>query len=112
MFVVDLRLPPDDLVSQMSAIRVWLDGHGFETSGFSYEEGSDCAVARLAFRVRLEAEAFARAVCRPPCSGPPRTRWGGDHRRRAPPNHERRPGSGALSALPGGGSHNGGGDWT
>ena len=59
MFVVDLRLPPDDLVSQMSAIRVWLDGHGFETSGFSYEEGSDCAVARLAFRVRLEAEAFA-----------------------------------------------------
>ena len=43
----------------MSDIRVWLDGHRVETSGFSYEEGSDCAVARLVFRVKPEAEAFA-----------------------------------------------------
>ena len=57
MFTVALQLPPDDLACHMSDIRVWLDGHRVETSGFSYEEGSDCA--RLVFRVKPEAEAFA-----------------------------------------------------
>ena len=59
MFTVALRLPSDDLASQMNDIRVWLDGHRVETSGFSYEESSDCAVARLVFRVKLEAQGFA-----------------------------------------------------
>ena len=59
MFTVALRLPPDDLACHMSDMRVWFDGHRVETSGFSYEEGSDCAVARLVFRVKPEAEAFA-----------------------------------------------------
>jgi hypothetical protein len=43
----------------MGDIRVWLDGHHIETSGFSYREGADCGMARLAFSVKREAEAFA-----------------------------------------------------
>ena len=59
MFSIALRLPPDDLARHMSDMRVWLDGHRVETSGFSYEEGSDSAVARLVFSLKPEAEAFA-----------------------------------------------------
>ena len=60
MFMVDLRLPPDDLAVQMSDMRGWLDGHHVvETSGFSYEKGSYHAVARLAFGMKREAEEFA-----------------------------------------------------
>ena len=59
MFVVDLRLPPDDLACQMGDMRVWLDRHRVETSSFFYEEGIHFGVARLAFSVKREAEAFA-----------------------------------------------------
>ena len=55
MFFVDLRLPPRDLATQMSDMRVWLDRHKVETSGFLVKG----AMARLAFRASRHAEAFA-----------------------------------------------------
>jgi hypothetical protein len=55
MFFVDLRLPPHDLPAQMGDMRIWLDRHEVETSEFLVKG----AMARLAFRVKPQAEAFA-----------------------------------------------------
>jgi hypothetical protein len=55
MFFVDLRPPPHNLAAQMGDMRIWLDRHKVETSGFRVEG----AMARLAFRVKGEAEGFA-----------------------------------------------------
>lgn len=55
MFFVDLRLPPRDLASQMRDVRIWLDRHKVETSGFLVRG----AMARLGFSASRHAEAFA-----------------------------------------------------
>lgn len=55
MFFVDLLLPRHDLAEQLGEMRIWLDRHNVETSGFLLKG----AVARLAFRVKPQAEAFA-----------------------------------------------------
>jgi hypothetical protein len=55
MLTVDLWLPRRDLATQMANMRIWLDQHDVETSGFSLANN----IASLAFRVRLQAEAFA-----------------------------------------------------
>lgn len=55
MLFVDLWLPPHDLAAQMGYMRTWLDRHRIEASGFSLED----SVARVAFRKKLQADAFA-----------------------------------------------------
>jgi hypothetical protein len=55
MFFVDLRVPPHDLADQMGDMRIWLDRHKVEASGFRVEG----TLARLTFRVEAEAEGFA-----------------------------------------------------
>jgi|HubBroStandDraft_6_1064221.scaffolds.fasta_scaffold758370_1 hypothetical protein len=67
MFFVDLRVPPHDLADHMGDMRIWLDRHKVEASGFRVEG----ALARLAFRVKAEAEGFAsrfagRMIADPP----------------------------------------------
>jgi hypothetical protein len=59
MVFVELRLNSLDLLSYMADMRVWLDGHCIETAGFSYREHIDRATARVAFKMRAQAEAFA-----------------------------------------------------
>jgi hypothetical protein len=59
MFFVDLRLPPHDLAAKMGDMRIWLDKHHIETSGFFVKEETGCTMARLAFGGRREAEHFA-----------------------------------------------------
>jgi hypothetical protein len=55
MLFVDLWLPLANLAAQMGSMRIWLDRHGIETSGFSLTDN----IARVAFREKLQAEAFA-----------------------------------------------------
>jgi len=52
---VDLPILPHDLGHQMGDMRIWLDRHKVETSGFSITK----SIARLEFREELHAEAFA-----------------------------------------------------
>jgi hypothetical protein len=56
MFFIDMQLVPGDLAARMCEMRIWLDRHNVETSGFSLE---DRTTVRIAFRVKREAEAFA-----------------------------------------------------
>jgi hypothetical protein len=37
MFLVHLQLPLNDLAAHMCDMRIWLDRHNIETSGFSYK---------------------------------------------------------------------------
>lgn len=55
MFFVDLWLSPRDLATRMSEMRIWLDGHKVEASGFLVNG----AIIRLAFSASQHAEAFA-----------------------------------------------------
>ena len=59
MVVVEARLNSLDLPSLMAEMRVWLDDHDIDTAGFSYGEYIDRATARIAFRMRVQAAAFA-----------------------------------------------------
>lgn len=59
MFFVQVRLNSLDLLAHMSQMRIWLDANGVETAGFSYRELIDRTIARVAFKARTEAEAFA-----------------------------------------------------
>ena len=55
MLFVDLWIPPDDFAAQMGDMRIWLDRHQIKTSGFSLKD----SIARVAFRQKMQAEAFA-----------------------------------------------------
>jgi hypothetical protein len=55
MSFVDLRVLPHDLGRQMGDMRIWLDRHNVETLGFFLAK----SIARLKFREKLQAEAFA-----------------------------------------------------
>ena len=59
MSAVEIHLNPGDLSREMGAMRVWLDQHRFEASGFScrHEEGG--VLVCLEFTRAYEAHAFA-----------------------------------------------------
>lgn len=59
MTFVEMHLNSLDLLSHMAEMRVWLDSKSIDTAGFSYEEHIDRAIARVVFKMRAEAEAFA-----------------------------------------------------
>jgi hypothetical protein len=60
MSAVEIRIDQSDLSRAMSAMRIWLDDHRFETSSFTCYD-SDCGVLiALEFKAIDQAEAFAR----------------------------------------------------
>jgi hypothetical protein len=59
MFFVQVRMNSLDLSHDMGQMRMWLDANRIDTTGFSYRELIDRAIARVAFKARTEAEAFA-----------------------------------------------------
>ena len=59
MSAVELRLSPSDLPREMGAMRVWLDQHRFELSGFSCRDVDDGVVVSLEFKIAHQAVAFA-----------------------------------------------------
>ncbi len=60
MRTVEMHLPPNELSSEMAAMRVWLDEHRFEPSSFSCNGHGAAVLVRLDFKVEIEAEAFAQ----------------------------------------------------
>jgi hypothetical protein len=59
MSAVELRLNPADLPREMGAMRVWLDQHRFEPSGFSCRDVDDGVLVSLEFTIAHQAVAFA-----------------------------------------------------
>ena len=59
MSAVELRLSPSDLPREMGAMRVWLDQHRFELSGFSCRDVDDGLLVSLEFKIAHQAVAFA-----------------------------------------------------
>ena len=59
MSAVELRLNPSDLPREMGAMRVWLDQHRFEPSGFSCRDVDDGVLVSLEFKIAHQAVAFA-----------------------------------------------------
>ena len=59
MSAVELRLSPADLPREMGAMRVWLDQHRFEPSGFSCRDVDDGVLVSLEFKIAHQAVAFA-----------------------------------------------------
>ncbi len=59
MVIVELRLNSLALSSHMADLRLWLDRSRAETAGFSHQHHIDNAFARVAVKVKAEAEAFA-----------------------------------------------------
>jgi hypothetical protein len=59
MVFVEVRLNSLDLPSDLADMRTWLDKNGVDTAGFSYREQVDRMLARIAFRTKAGAEAFA-----------------------------------------------------
>jgi hypothetical protein len=59
MSAVELRLSLGDLPREMGAMRVWLDQHRFEPSGFSCRDDDDGVLVSLEFKIAHQALAFA-----------------------------------------------------
>ncbi len=59
MSAVELRLSPSDLPREMGAMRVWLDQHRFELSGFSCRDFDDGVLVSVEFKIAHQAVAFA-----------------------------------------------------
>jgi hypothetical protein len=59
MSAVELRLSSSDLPREMGAMRVWLDQHRFEPSGFSCRDVDDGVLVSLEFKIAHQAVAFA-----------------------------------------------------
>jgi hypothetical protein len=59
MSAVELRLNPSDLPREMGAMRIWLDQHRFEPSGFSCRDVDDGVLVSLEFKIACQAVAFA-----------------------------------------------------
>ena len=59
MSAVELRLSSSDLPREMGAMRVWLDQHRFEPSGFSCRDVDDGVLVSLEFKIAHQARAFA-----------------------------------------------------
>jgi hypothetical protein len=59
MRAVELRLSSSDLPREMGAMRIWLDQHRFELSGFSCRDVDDGVLVSLEFNIAHQAVAFA-----------------------------------------------------
>jgi hypothetical protein len=59
MSAVEIRLNPRDLSREMVAMRIWLDQHRYEASGFSCRHDEDGVLVCLEFTRADEARAFA-----------------------------------------------------
>jgi hypothetical protein len=59
MSAVEILLSPADLSREMGAMRVWLDEHRVDVSGFSCSNEEDRVVVRVEFARAQEANAFA-----------------------------------------------------
>jgi hypothetical protein len=59
MSAVEIRVNPGELSREMGEMRVWLDEHRFEVSGFSCRHQEDGVVVCLEFARAHEAQAFA-----------------------------------------------------
>jgi hypothetical protein len=59
MVFVEVWLDSSDLPSDLADMRTWLDKNAVDTTGFSYREQVDRILARIAFRTKAGAEAFA-----------------------------------------------------
>ena len=59
MSAVELRLSSSDLPREMGAMRLWLDQHRFEPSGFSCRDVDDGVLVSLEFKIAHQAVAFA-----------------------------------------------------
>ena len=60
MSAVELRLSSSDLAGEMGAMRLWLDQHRFEPSGFSCRDVDDGVLVSLEFKIADQAHAFAQ----------------------------------------------------
>ena len=60
MSAVDIRLNPSDLSREMAAMRLWLDQHRFEASGFACRQDEGSVLVSLEFKRDGEARAFAK----------------------------------------------------
>jgi hypothetical protein len=74
MSAVELRLSSSDLPREMGAMRLWLDQHRFEPSGFSCRDVDDGVLVSLEFKIADQAHAFAERFGgrADPASAPPR----------------------------------------
>ena len=62
MRITEVRIPDDDsLVGRLTDIRVWLDGHRFKPSTFTYFFLESGMKIRVGFKIDDEANAFAQA---------------------------------------------------
>jgi hypothetical protein len=59
MHTVEMDLQPSELSAAMAEMRLWLDQHRFEPSGFCCREGGTGVLVRVDFKATGEAEAFA-----------------------------------------------------
>ena len=59
MMFVEVRVSSLELLSHMAEMRVWLDSRSIDAARFSYNQHVERAIARVAFKNRGEAEAFA-----------------------------------------------------
>jgi hypothetical protein len=59
MNAVELRLSSSELPREMGAMRIWLDQHRFELSGFSCRDVDDGVLVSLDFKIAYQAAAFA-----------------------------------------------------
>ncbi len=60
MHSAEVRIDDGDLVAEMTRMRVWLDGRGFEAAVFRYEHVDGGVVIHVEFAAEEQAEAFAR----------------------------------------------------
>ena len=60
MRITEVRIPDDNLVERLTAMRVWLDEHRYEPSTFAYFFLHPEMMIRVLFKVDDEAEAFAK----------------------------------------------------
>jgi hypothetical protein len=60
MYAVDVHVEPGALSRQMSEMRTWLDEQRFEPSSFSCHDEHSGVMVSVGFRVRGQAEAFAK----------------------------------------------------
>ncbi len=56
---VEIRLAREKLSERMAAMRIWLDAHRFEPSGFACHELRDDLIVSVGFSRADEARAFA-----------------------------------------------------
>lgn len=84
MRAVEMNLQSSELSAAMAEMRMWLDEHGVEPSGFGCREDEAGVLVRVEFKVAGEAEAFAGRFNGRIGEGVG-ARGGGEGRREVPP---------------------------